>query len=116
MGRGTLVRRILLVGGLCLVAAAIARVPEIAAGGLLYPARRTTIAAMPEGCVERVVDSSGLALHGWSCATGAARRGTIVYLHGIADNRSSSVEVIRRYLSRGYDVVAYDSRRHGTSA
>jgi pimeloyl-ACP methyl ester carboxylesterase len=43
------------------------------------------------------------------------RRGTIVYLHGIADNRSSARGVIARYIERGFDVVAYDSRAHGQS-
>jgi pimeloyl-ACP methyl ester carboxylesterase len=43
------------------------------------------------------------------------RRGTIVYLHGVADNRASAAGVIPRLLARGFDVVAYDSRAHGNS-
>jgi pimeloyl-ACP methyl ester carboxylesterase len=54
-------------------------------------------------------------LKGWSCRAAAARRGTLVYLHGIADNRSSGVGAIQRFGKRGFDVVAYDSRAHGES-
>lgn len=111
--------KLLLIGMMTLGAASAALVhqlPQIAAGGLLYPSRRSTIAAPPPGCDEHQLSSSGLTLHGWRCApTTAPRRGTIVYLHGIADNRSSSAGVIRRYVPRGFDVLAYDSRRHGTS-
>src|SRR6185436_14421434 len=42
-------------------------------------------------------------------------RGTIVYLHGVADNHSSAAGVIRRFLPRGFLVIAYDSRAHGDS-
>jgi pimeloyl-ACP methyl ester carboxylesterase len=38
-----------------------------------------------------------------------------VYLHGVADNRSSAVGVIEHLTQRGFDVVAYDSRGHGQS-
>jgi pimeloyl-ACP methyl ester carboxylesterase len=38
-----------------------------------------------------------------------------VYLHGIADNRDSSIGVVRRFTAQGLDVVAYDSRAHGAS-
>jgi len=38
-----------------------------------------------------------------------------VYLHGVADNRASVAGVAKRYVPRGYDVLAYDSRAHGDS-
>jgi len=38
-----------------------------------------------------------------------------VYLHGIADNRTSAVGVIDRFVARGFDVLAYDGRAHGES-
>ena len=38
-----------------------------------------------------------------------------MYLHGVADNRSSAVGVIDWLTQRGFDVVAYDSRAHGQS-
>ena len=39
----------------------------------------------------------------------------MIYLHGIADNRGSSVGAIRRFTAAGFEVIAYDSRRHGES-
>lgn len=92
------------------------QLPQIAAGGLLYPSRRNVTDSPPASCENHEISSSGLKLFGWRCsATAAPRRGTIVYLHGIADNKSSSAGVIRRYVPRGFDVLAYDSRRHGES-
>ena len=39
----------------------------------------------------------------------------MVYLHGIADNRTSAAGVVERFGQRGFDVIAYDSRAHGAS-
>ena len=89
--------------------------PTIAAGGLLHPAKRTALPAVPSQCAEREFAGSGVTLRGWSCGADGARRGTIVYLHGIADNRGSGVGTIRRFTAQGFDVVAYDSRAHGLS-
>jgi uncharacterized protein len=103
---------------LAAVAAAIAQsqLPMIGASALLYPSRRPSVLPAPEHCVERAFDGVGLRLSGWVCTTDAVtNRPTIVYLHGIADNRDSSVSVIDRFLRRGFNVIAYDSRRHGRS-
>jgi len=54
-------------------------------------------------------------LEGWRCPALPPRRGALVYLHGTADNRTSAVGVIQRFVPRGFDVVAYDSRAHGES-
>jgi pimeloyl-ACP methyl ester carboxylesterase len=113
------VRRIL--GGLAVgivllvVALLFAIVPSIAAGGLLHPVRAGLYSNVPEGCVEREFAGHGLTLRGWSCGARGQRRGSVVYLHGIADNRSSAVGVIDWMTRRGFDVVAYDSRAHGLS-
>jgi pimeloyl-ACP methyl ester carboxylesterase len=66
-------------------------------------------------CHDATVTSDGLQLKGWQCQAEGARRGTIVYLHGIADNRSSAVGAIERFTRRGFDAVAYDSRANGES-
>jgi pimeloyl-ACP methyl ester carboxylesterase len=58
----------------------------------------------------------GLELAGWRCRASGVRRGTLVYLHGVADNRGSGTGVIDRFGQRGFDVVAYDSRAHGESS
>jgi pimeloyl-ACP methyl ester carboxylesterase len=86
-----------------------------AAGGLLHPVRRHVTVAAPQGCIESRIQSEGLALAGWRCGAVGNRRGTVVYLHGIADNRASARGIIQRYRARGLDVLAYDSRGHGDS-
>jgi pimeloyl-ACP methyl ester carboxylesterase len=105
-----------LAGAIALTAYAVgSRAPTIAAGGLLHPARRALTAPAPDGCRAETFAGDGVRLQGWHCATTRRRRGTIVYLHGIADNRGSAVGAIRRLLPRGFDVIAYDSRGHGSS-
>jgi uncharacterized protein len=100
---------------LLILALAFIEGPSIAAGALLHPARVPLYSTMPSGCVEREFAGDGLMVRGWVCAASGERRGTVIYLHGVADNRSSSVGVIDRLTQRGFDVVAYDSRAHGQS-
>jgi uncharacterized protein len=90
-------------------------VPAIAAAGLLRPLRIPTAQPAPEGCSEAALEGEGIPLQGWMCRAVGARRGTVIYLHGVASNRSSAVGVIGHFRSRGYDVVAYDSRANGNS-
>src|SRR5688572_19513695 len=100
------------------VAAAIAQsqLPMIGASALLYPTRRPPTRPVPPNCVERSFDGVGVRLSGWVCTADAAtNKPTIVYLHGVADNRDSSVGIIDRFRQRGFNVIAYDSRRHGGS-
>jgi dipeptidyl aminopeptidase/acylaminoacyl peptidase len=59
--------------------------------------------------------SDGLKLRGWRFRGAGRRRGTLVYLHGSADNRASGISIATRFLERGFDVLAYDSRAHGES-
>jgi pimeloyl-ACP methyl ester carboxylesterase len=92
------------------------QLPAIGAGGLLHPARHGTSQPPPEHCESTDLVGVGVTLKGWRCSATAPARGTIVYLHGIADNRGSAVGVIQRFLIRGFDVVAYDSRAHGDSS
>lgn len=100
---------------LLLIALAFTVVPSIAAGGLLYPIRVALYNRAPQGCVDRAFTGDGLTLRGWHCAAIGQRRGSVVYLHGVADNRSSAVGVIEWFTRRGFDVIAYDSRAHGQS-
>jgi len=69
----------------------------------------------PDGCANVTFAGAGVSLDAWRCAATAERRGSLIYLHGVADNRGSSAGVVQRYRSRGFDVVAYDSRAHGHS-
>jgi pimeloyl-ACP methyl ester carboxylesterase len=98
-----------------LASAACLQLPKLGAGGLLHPARRTTVGATPIGCQDVEFAGAGVTLRGWRCGSPTPARGTIVYLHGIADNRSSAAGVIDRFTARGFQVIAYDSRAHGQS-
>jgi pimeloyl-ACP methyl ester carboxylesterase len=91
------------------------QLPAIGAGGLLHPARRAATSSPPDGCTSTDFAGAGVTLRGWTCTPRSAVRGTIVYLHGIADNRESAAGVIGRFLPRGLRIVAYDSRAHGAS-
>jgi pimeloyl-ACP methyl ester carboxylesterase len=77
--------------------------------------RRHVTAPTPQSCNDVSFSSGDVALKGWHCAAIGPRRGVIVYLHGIADNRASGSGIIDRFVPRGFDVVVYDSRAHGES-
>lgn len=91
------------------------QVPGLGANAILHPARRPVITEPPASCENALFDGGGVALRGWRCRASGARRGTVVSLHGVADNRTSATGIIDRFLTRGLDVVAYDSRAHGES-
>jgi alpha-beta hydrolase superfamily lysophospholipase len=88
--------------------------PSWGANALLHPQRRpmTRQPTRPFDAVE--FDGAGVKLKGWWFHA-AGPRGTVVVLHGVADNRASSIGVADHFLGRGFDVVAYDSRAHGES-
>lgn len=114
------IRRIALlviVAAILLIAVFIVpNVPALAAGALLHPSRRHVVVETPKGCTDTSFEGvGGVTLRGWKCAPAAAPRGTLVYLHGVADSRASGAGVVRRFLDRGLEVVAYDSRAHGES-
>jgi len=91
--------------------------PSWGANALLHPQRRpmTRQPNRPADAVEFDGDG-GVKLKGWWFRGNAdARRGTVVYLHGVADNRGSSVGVADHFVARGFEVIAFDSRAHGES-
>ena len=87
----------------------------IGANGLLHPSRRTLDAANRPGYESVSFAGADVRLAGWKIRSRTARRGTLVYLHGVADNRGSAVAAVERFAQRGFDVVTYDSRAHGAS-
>lgn len=92
------------------------QLPAIGAGGLLHPGRRAVTHAPPAGCAASAfTGAGGVALRGWTCTPTGPVRGTIVYLHGIADNRTNALGIVDRFLPHGFRVVAYDGRAHGES-
>jgi uncharacterized protein len=104
---------------ICIAAAipvASCQLHSIGAGALLFPAKRVVRTPTPPGCVERSFAGHIVNLVGWQCASPTQpRKGVVVYLHGIADNRSSAAGIVDRFVSRGFDLIAYDSRAHGAS-
>src|SRR5262249_14430018 len=79
------------------------------------PPQRRPVTRTPNRPFDAVeLDGAGVKLKGW-WFHGAGKRGTVVYLHGVADNRGSSVGIADHFLARGFDVLAYDSRAHGES-
>ena len=108
--------RLVVIGSAVLLAGVIvSQLPAIGAGGLLHPMRRRAVAEPPANCREVTFSGEGVRLAGWTCLCSGQRRGTVIYLHGVADNRASAAGVIDRFGRRGFDVVAYDSRAHGQS-
>lgn len=91
--------------------------PGWAAGGLLFPGRRRVDPALARDLPhdDLTFVSDRIRLRGWRFPAQGSRRATVVYLHGIADNRGSGVGAARRLTPRGFDVVAYDSRANGDS-
>jgi alpha-beta hydrolase superfamily lysophospholipase len=98
-----------------LLVEASSRIPAMAANGLLRPHRRATQNVTPESCEAATFSGAGVMLKGWRCRASGRPRGTIIYLHGVADNRGSASSIIQRYTAKGFDVIAYDSRAHGDS-
>jgi uncharacterized protein len=115
----TVRRSLALISVVAILLFALAVIPRqlaaAGAGGLLHPARHRVSMAAPPTCEDETFHGDGLDLKGWRCRASVPRRGTIVYLHGVADNRTSAMGVIERFSRRGFDVVAYDSRAHGES-
>jgi alpha-beta hydrolase superfamily lysophospholipase len=89
--------------------------PSWGANALLHPARRP-LRQRPAGAYEAIdLNGDGVNLKGWRFRAQGAKRGTVVFLHGVGDNRGSSVGIAQHFVARGFDVLAYDSRAHGES-
>jgi pimeloyl-ACP methyl ester carboxylesterase len=89
--------------------------PSWGAGALLHPHRRHVTIARPAGAQDLEIPAAGVELRGWKFRHAGIRRGTVIYLHGSADNRTSGLFAAEHYTARGYDVVVYDGRAHGES-
>jgi len=96
-------------GALLLLGVAASQLTSIGAALILHPVHRHVVVAPPPGCHEVTFSGEGVSLRGWRGQASGDRRGTLIYLHGVADNRASSAGVIERFRKRGFDVVAYDT-------
>lgn len=62
-----------------------------------------------------IVTSDGLKLKSWLVVSHGPARGSIIYLHGVADCKIDGLQFAHFMHSQGYNVLLYDSRRHGQS-
>ena len=106
-----------LAGALIVVAAAVLNreLPSLGANGLLHPYRRAIDPGARDLYPTLSFAGANVRLAGWHIPARSPRRGTVVYLHGVADNRGSALTAAQRFPDRGFAVVAYDSRAHGES-
>jgi len=113
-GEGTANRSLAVIAALLALGAGACMPPSWAANALLHPPRRpvTRTPSRPFDAVE--LEGAGVKLKGWWFHA-PQKRGTVVYLHGVADNRGSGLGIADHFLARGFDVLAYDSRAHGES-
>jgi uncharacterized protein len=102
-------------GALLLVAVAASQLPGIGAGAMLHPYHRKVAQKIPARCEAVTFKGDGVELQGWRSDAEGTRRGTLIYLHGVADNRVSGLGIMERFRKQGFDVLAYDSRAHGES-
>jgi uncharacterized protein len=88
------------------------------ANAILHPYRKTQLARPALPFRDISFTREGVTFTGWmfpAAPSPGERRGLLVYLHGIADNRSSGLGVAQRFTPRGWDVLVYDARAHGAS-
>jgi uncharacterized protein len=89
--------------------------PSWGAAALLHPARRPVTVPTPVGAHDVVLQGDGVRLRGWQFQDHKLSVGTVIFLHGSADNRAAGVGVARHLSQRGFGVLAYDGRAHGES-
>lgn len=62
-----------------------------------------------------ITTDEGYRLYGWFIDAEKEYKGTIIYLHGVGDNKMSGLPLAKLFHDRGFNVVMYDSRAHGES-
>jgi uncharacterized protein len=88
--------------------------PQWGANALLHPAHRAS-RGIPDGTESFEVPVEDFVLKGWWAKAQLPRRGLVVWLHGVGDNKDSAEGLVERWTKKGFDVAAYDSRGHGSS-
>jgi len=63
----------------------------------------------------KIKTRDGLTLDGWFLKAASPAKGTVIYLHGISDNKIGGLPLAGLLHKRGYNVCLYDARRHGES-
>ncbi len=81
--------------------------------GLGYPVKPSDLALKYEDISLHTPD--GIVLRGWLVRCGASPRGTLLYLHGVADCKIDGIRFARLMTGHRFNVALFDSRRHGAS-
>ena len=63
----------------------------------------------------RLTAEDGITLEGWLIKSNHHARGTVIYLHGVGDCKIDGLHFAKLLHDNNYNVVLYDSRRHGNS-
>jgi fermentation-respiration switch protein FrsA (DUF1100 family) len=86
---------------------------------LFYPTREHVLTPKVIGLEYRDVEfhaADGVRLHGWFLPAWNAARGTILFVHGNAENISTHIASVAWLPSQGYNVFLFDYRGFGASA
>jgi fermentation-respiration switch protein FrsA (DUF1100 family) len=87
--------------------------------GLIFqPMRELVLTPDQIGLDYREVDfqaADGVRLHGWFLPASAPRRGSILFLHGNAQNISTHIASVAWLPAQGFDVLLFDYRGYGRS-
>ncbi|MBI4811230.1 MAG: alpha/beta fold hydrolase, partial [Ignavibacteriales bacterium] len=62
-----------------------------------------------------VITNDGYRLNSWLVKSQQPTKGTIIYLHGVADCKIDGIRFAKLMHDRHYNVFLFDSRRHGES-
>jgi pimeloyl-ACP methyl ester carboxylesterase len=89
--------------------------PSWGAAALLHPTRKPASRQPTRPFEAFEWQGDGVPLVGWWFHAAENTRGTVVYLHGVADNRASGIGIADHFVPQGFDVVTYDGRAHGAS-
>jgi hypothetical protein len=87
-------------------------------GVFLYPSREQVLHPQQLGLAYEDVflqGEGGARLHGWYLPAVPPVRGTVLHLHGNAQNISTFISVVRWLPARGYNVFLVDYRGYGLS-
>lgn len=104
-----------------LAAAAIFAFPLLAGctSLLFYPTREHVLTPQVIGLDYRDVEfcaADGVRLHGWFLPAKDVAKGTILFVHGNAENISTHIASVAWLPSQGYNVFLFDYRGFGSSA
>ncbi len=83
-----------------------------------YPDRHTYGTPADLGLAYRELEftsADGTRLHGWFVPAVGPRRGTVLHVHGNAQNLTAHFAFVAWLPRRGFDVVAFDYRGYGRS-